>query len=197
MKPEVSFDIALSESLLAEYDGKLSLKMARPNRFALNYQDAGENSNIWFDGKAVTYLDVDTKHYAVVPGADSNAKTVAALFQDYGMRLPLTRLLFSDPHFEIMASGEGSDHLGMVMMNGKRVHHLAIHGGAVDIQLWIDAGDVPAVHKITILDRNHPLHPQYRAKFSRFERADQLDDGVFAAKLPDKAVETKLEPLKK
>ncbi len=197
VEAEVEFDIAVSENLLAEYHGVLNLQMSRPNGFVLDYQDAAENTKIWFDGKSVTYLAVESNHYAVVPGAKSNAQTVSALYQDYGIRLPLTRLLFSDPHFEIMASGEGSDHLGMFKMNGHDVHHVAIHSGAADIQLWIDAGETPMVRKISILDRSHPLHPRYSARFSRFERAEQLDDAVFTATLPDKAAESKLTPISK
>lgn len=193
---DIEFDAKLSPTLVTQYAGKLVANLSRPGKLFIDYEDGRESVKIWIDGAEVTYLDTLTGHFAKLEGAETVEATAGALFQAYGLVLPLTRLLVADAHSEIMNSGTQRTYLGKVKMGAGYAHHIAIHGGATDIQVWVDAGETPIIRKLVTVNRSLPFAPHYSATFTKFETSEQLADDLFTPVLPADAKESQLSRMK-
>lgn len=179
LEVDIDFDLLLSPSLVAQYSGKLKVKMSRPNRLFVGYEDSRESKILWLDGQNVTYVDVLTGHFAKVPGKKTVEESTFDLYNRYGVALPLANLLFTDASEEIMRGARSVNDLGKVTLSGKEVHHIAVHGETTDIQIWIDGGNEPLVHKLIIINRALPLAPRYVARFRKFDRPADIPESVF------------------
>jgi hypothetical protein len=192
LEAEIEFDILLSPTLLAQYDGELKVLMSRPNRLFVAYRDGFESKKLWFDGNNVTYLDVLTGLYAKVPGKETIEETVFELSQKYGLALPLAKLLFSDSYSEIAGSAHSIDYLGKISMSGATVHHIVARGEMTDIQVWIESDGKPVIRKMVIINHSLPFAPRYIAKLTKFERPEKFAGNPFSPVLPELSHETKM-----
>jgi hypothetical protein len=192
IEAQVEYDHFLTPSLLVAYTGKLHVKMSRPDRLFVGFQDRLVNRRLWIDGGDVTYLDVVTKHYSKEHGKKTIAETLAELHGKYGLSLPLANLLFSDSFARISGKTHAIDYLGKLSMGNTTVHHVVAHGEFADIQVWIDDGDAPVIRKILVINHGRPFAPRYSARFIKVGKPESFPNNTFSPDLPEKSRQTKM-----
>ncbi len=192
IEAQVEYDHFLTPSLLVAYTGKLHVKMSRPDRLFVDFQDRLVNRRLWIDGEDVTYLDVVTKHYSQERGKKTITETLAELHGKYGLSLPLANLLFGNSFARISGRTHAIDYLGKISMDNKTVHHVVAHGEFADIQVWIDDGDAPVIRKILVINHGRPFAPRYSARFIKIGKPKSFPKNTFSPVLPEKSQLTKM-----
>jgi len=192
LEAEIDYEVQVNEHLLAQYSGTMQLKMSRPDKLYVAYQDDFDDTKLWINGSNVTYLHETMGLYSQEPAKPGIDETVDDLHLKYELSLPLADVLFSDAFTEAAEFVHSAYDLGTVRLSGTPMRHFAMHGENADIQVWIDLGDEPTIHKIMIIDHGAQFAPRYVVEFTKISRPDRFKKGTFSPKLPKGAQPTKM-----
>jgi len=126
-----------------------SLTFARPNQFRLTTKGDVTSLELVSDGtKLITYmplLNAYTEHPAPAHWQQVLARTAAMT----GSGTFIMNLLADDPYAAMTAGVLEIKYVGQVKLDDRPVHLVAFRQGRFDVQMWIDAGKQPIVHKIS------------------------------------------------
>lgn len=196
IEAKITYDVPLGSSLMATYEGNVKVAVSRPGKLFIDYEDDRETFKVWINGKHVTYLDEIADHFSKMAGAATLEQTAGELFQTYGLVLPLSKLLLADVYAEILNGGPLISYLGKGRLDDAEVHHVVVHGGLTDTQLWINAGATPVLHKLVTVNRRQPLLPRFTATFAKFDLKDTLEEDLFEPNLSETSKATEFSRLR-
>jgi len=194
IEAELMFDRPVDDQLYVQNLGTVNIKIARPNKFFVFYKDQVDEKRFWYDGKHITYLDVQGLSFAKKPGQNNIETTVSNYYQVHGVRLPLTRLFFADPHLELANKNLTLVYLGLDQLEEGSTHHILVHGNGEHIQLWVDAQGPPKLRKVMVMNQEMLFGPRYGVYFRTIDQPSNLDDSVFSPQLPKEATQGDLPP---
>ena len=101
------------------------------------------------------------------------------LTREYGLNLPVTDLLVTDPCASLLANVRTGDNLGTHLAAGLACRHLAFTQKNADWQLWIENGKEPLPRKLVITDKTKMGWPQYAVTFQSFDFHPRLPAKIF------------------
>lgn len=176
---DARFELVATDGQKIEYGEQISVAVKRPRRIRASLDGDIAAREFWFDGKRAALFDPDTAIYATANVSGDIDKGLRTLANDYGMSAPLADFVLNDPYDALEEGLDSARYVGLGLVGDTLCHHLAFrHDGAVDWQLWVDAGYTRAPRRLVIVYVNRPGAPEYRV---------DLHDWDFAAKLPDSA----------
>jgi hypothetical protein len=78
--------------------------------------------------------------------------------------------------------------VGQATIDGRRVDHLALVTGGLELQYWLDAGtSLPA--RATVVYADHPLRPHFSVDFSDWRLDHRVKERAFALPMPKGAAQ--------
>jgi len=170
---------ALSFRAEITYDEVLSTGMRRPDRARANYQGDLRNTRAYYDGKTATILDLDSYEYWRAPMPETLDATMDRLMHKYGLSIPLSDLIVSDPAVTLLAKVVSGHYVGLSTVKGVKCHHLAFRQKEIDWQIWIEDGKHLVPRKVVITYKALPKSPQYTAVLSGWEFHERLPERLF------------------
>ncbi|APB32369.1 Putative periplasmic protein [Gloeomargarita lithophora Alchichica-D10] len=181
---DIQFDNILESGQKVQYSAFQKVYVQRPNRLRVDYTGDLRATRFFFDGQTMTLQDADQLFYATRPMVGTIDDAIAAVDQVFGLNIPLSNLVVSDPYGAVAPTITNSRYLGMGMVNRVPAHHLLYQTGERDVQVWVSDGREPTVQKILITYRDLPGSPQYTAVFSRWQFAPPLQARWFRFRPP-------------
>jgi len=167
----------------------------RPARFASDATGDTLNRSAWYDGKTITALEKDENTYLTVEMPGTIDAVLDKLADEYGIVVPLSDLVYSDPYTVLMEGVVYGEYRGIHLAAGVPCHHLAFSQEDIDWQIWIDAGPQPLPRKLVITYAEEPGAPQYTAVIKRWSLEPKFTEELFHFVPPEGATSlTTAEP---
>jgi hypothetical protein len=157
------FDVVRDSGQRIQYCNFRDVTIVRPNKIYSDVVGDTLNRRFWYDGKTATMLDKQRKLYSQVPAPPTIDATLDYLAEHYGLAVPLSDLVFSDPYAELTEKVTSGAYLGLHTVDQIQTHHLAFTQENLDWQIWIDAGAAPVPRRVVITYKQQPGQPQYQA----------------------------------
>lgn len=184
--PRFSVNITSSYEVLQESGQKIEfgesrkIIVSRPNglRVEVEHSD-GEKHLVLYDGKEITTFSPTQSVYAQVAKAGGIDEAIKYFLKDLRMRLPLAALLVSQLPAELERRTQALDYVEKNVIHGTPVHHLAAQTETVDYQVWIPAGVQPLPIRVVLTYKNAEGQPSFRAEFSDWNLAPEIQDNQF------------------
>lgn len=160
---------ATLERQVDESDMKLSFsyegmyQVQRPNAFHIEMTSDRQVRDYYFDGSRFTVSMPKAKAYASVPMPGKIVDALDAIYDSYGISLPLADLFY---WADAGAPTEGltsAMHVGYAKIGGKDADQFFYRGDDLDFQIWIARGPKPLPLRISITTRSSPAKPSYVA----------------------------------
>ena len=192
--PRFSVNLTSSYEVLQESGQKIEfgeirkITVSRPNglRIEVEHSD-GEKHLVLYDGKEITTFSPTQNVYAQVAKPGGIDEAVTYFLKDLHMRLPLAALLLSRLPTELERRTQALDYVEKDVIHGIPVHHLAGRTETVDYQVWIPAGAQPLPLRVVLTYKNAEGQPSFRAQFSDWNLAPEIQDNQFAFTPPEGA----------
>lgn len=183
---QARYDSVQASGQKIEFNENRSVTLSRPDRLRIEGTrgDGGRLLTV-FSGKEVVVLDYANKVYARTPQPGPLDDTIVYFVRDLGVRLPLAVMLLGRLPAELQERVQSVDYVELGKINGLPVHHIAARGETVDVQLWVADGAQPLPQRIVLTYRNAPGQPQFRADFSKWNLAPDIDAATFAVQVPE------------
>ncbi|MGH8607605.1 MAG: DUF2092 domain-containing protein [Gammaproteobacteria bacterium] len=183
-----SYDVLQGSGQKVEFSETRTITVSRPNQLRVEVaQSDGDKHLLLYDGKDITVFSPSQNVYAQASKPGGIDEAVRYFLKDLRMRLPLAALLLSRFPEEIQRRTRSLDYVEKTEIEGRPVHHLAGRTDTVDYQIWIPEGAQPLPLRVVLTYKNAEGQPQFRAQFSDWNLAPEVQDSQFAFSPPEGA----------
>lgn len=183
-----NFDVVQESGQKIEFGESRKITISRPNGLRVELEESnGEKHTVLYDGKHITVFSPSQNVYAQTAKPGGIDEAVRYFLKDLHMRLPLAALLLSRFPAEVESRTRSLDYVEKTLIDGVPVHHLAGRTETVDYQVWIAEGAQPLPLRIVLTYKNAEGQPEFRAQFSDWNLAPEVQDSQFAFTPPEGA----------
>jgi hypothetical protein len=154
----------------------------RPDGFTVKIKGTDRDSEVWYDGKRITFLANLQKKYAQGPIPPKLDDALDFIATHYDVPMPMADLLYSNPYEALMTPDTKGGWVGTETIEGQRTDHLAFQSDVVDWEIWITDQARPRQFQITY--KQDPGQPRVRYSFYDPDMAPKITGETFAAKIP-------------
>jgi hypothetical protein len=183
-----SFDVIQESGQKIEFGESRKITVSRPNGLRVELEESnGEKHLVQYDGKDITISSPTENVYAQVAKPGGIDAAVMYFLKDLHMRLPLAALLTSRFPAEVKSRTLSLDYVERTLIHGMPSHHLAGRTETVDYQVWIAEGAQPLPLRVVLTYKTAEGQPEFRAQFSDWNLAPQVQDSQFAFTPPEGA----------
>jgi hypothetical protein len=194
-KAEVADDQVYYGGKKLQYGMDMEIMVRRPDHLRVNAEGDLVDKQLYFDGKTLTLYDKDHNVYGAMTAPPDIEGALEKANQDFGLRVALTDL--ASPRLcELLTQGiKHALYVGLHKVRGVPCHHLSLDSEAVQLQVWVEAGDKPVPRKIVMTHKRATGSPQWTAYISDWNFSPQLPDELFAFTTPEGAEKIKFLPV--
>jgi hypothetical protein len=175
---ESSYDEVLKSGTRVQYHKSSAVTIERPGRLRVDAEGDKGPRSYWYDGRSVTVFDPERAYYAVLPAPDTLDAMLDAVAAR-GLVIPLDDLAHSKPCAGLAEHTREGRYAGLHYFNGAPHHHLLFITEAADIQLWLDASDIPLLRKVVIDYRDRPGVPRFEGVLTEWDFDPVIDPTTF------------------
>ena len=179
VKADVSYDEVLPTGQKLQFGERLACYVRRPDRLRAETVGRKKDRLFWYNGETINLLDHVQQTYAQAEAPGSIDRTLDLLVDRYGLSLPMSDLVISDPYESLMRSVKTGSYMGLDIVRAWKCHHLVFTQENIDWQLWIEDGEEFVPRKLVITYKNEPGEPQYVAHFDEWKMSVVLPDALF------------------
>ena len=164
---EGSLDVVTDDGQRIQLDGTTTYKIRRPG-FVIDYVSDMKSRRFIYDGKTFTVYSPKLGYYASVPAPATNKEVLDAIYNKYGISLPLVDLFrWGDGmNADRIKALKSAYSVGPATIDGAETDHYAFREADIDWEVWIQKGDQPLPRKLVIVDRTDPSHPTFTTRLS-------------------------------
>jgi len=171
-----------------EFGEVRNVTVSRPDQLRIEIERSDGNRNlILYDGSNITVNSLTEKVYAQTEKPGGIDAAIAYFIQELHMHLPLAVLLTSRLGAELENRVQSIDYVESTDIFGVPAHHLAGLTETVDFQVWVAAGDRSLPLRVVLTYRYAEGQPQYRAQFSDWDLAPEINNAMFTFTPPQGA----------
>jgi len=183
-----NYDVVQESGQKIEFGESRKITLSRPDGLRVEQEESsGEQHTVLYDGKDITVFSPSQNVYAQTSKPGGIDEAVMYFLKDLRMRLPLAALLLSRFPAEIESRTQSLDYVEKTLIHGMPSHHLAGRTETVDYQVWIAEGAQPLPLRVVLTYKNAEGQPQFRADFSDWNLASEVQDSQFAFTPPEGA----------
>lgn len=195
--PQFSFeaemveDVAFGTHQQVQANHRLSYFVKRPNK--LRFQVSGDfrNKDWYYDGKQIVAYDREKNLYSQEPFPPSIDAALAKARDELNLRLSIVGIARTD-FYEIVTAGVAKSTLvGMSKAAGVPCYQLLLEREPINVQLWIQAGEIPLLRKVVVTDKTEEGWPQWSAEIIKWNIGADLRDSFFEFAPPQGAMKIK------
>jgi hypothetical protein len=157
----------------------------RPNR--LWSHTTGSDSRdvtVTYDGTTLTVVGDTQKVYATFKVAPTLDETLDIISDRYDLRVAVADFLYSSPYDSFAGSDAKGGWVKKATVDGNTCDEVSYVMKAVDFTLAISSTERTLPCRVEITAKAEPGQPVSRLVFSKWNLQPQIDDSLFAAKVP-------------
>jgi hypothetical protein len=162
-----SLDVVTNDGQRIQLDGVTTYKARKPG-FVIDYVSNIKSRRFIYDGKTFTVYSPKLGFYAQAPAPGTNKDVLDAIYEKYGISLPLVDLFrWGDgTNADRIQALKSAYEVGTATIDGVDTDHFAFREADVDWEVWIQKGDQPLPRKLVIVDRTDPARPTFISRLS-------------------------------
>jgi hypothetical protein len=161
---KTSLDLVTQTGQRVQLDGTGSYKVRRPKGFVIEINTDWKKRVFLYDGTRFTVYAPELGYYAQVDAPATNLQTLDAIYEKFGIALPIEDLFrWNDVSSRRQDPLSSAIVVGERMIEGVPTDQYAFRQGDFDWQVWIARGDRPLPRKLVIVDRSDLAQPAYSA----------------------------------
>jgi hypothetical protein len=161
-----SLDVVTASDQRVQMDAVTRYKVMKPG-IRISFDSDVKDREFFYDGKTFTVFAPKLGFYASAPAPATNREFVKAIYDKFGVELPLADLFrWSDSDKSDVEALTSAFSVGTAKIDGVETDHWAFRQGDYDWEVWIEQGDRPLPRKLVIVDRTDDLRPGYTARLS-------------------------------
>lgn len=161
-----SLDVVTVHEQKLQMDAVVQYKVMQPG-IRINYDSDLKSRQYFYDGKNFTIYSPKLGFYATAPAPATNRQFLTAIYDKFGISLPLEDLFrWNDGDDSDIKALTSAFSVGTARIDGVPTDHWAFRQGDFDWEVWIEQGDRPVPRKLVIVDRTDPAMPAYIARLN-------------------------------
>lgn len=161
-----TLDLVTVSDQKLQMDAVVKYKVMRPGIW-VDFESDLKTRQFFYDGKTFTIYSPKLNYYASMPAPATNREFLKALYERFGLSLPLEDLFrWSDGDESDIKALTSAFGAGTSTIDGVSTDHWAFRQGDFDWEVWIEKGDRPIPRKLVIVDRTEPALPAYSARLN-------------------------------
>ncbi|GIK85705.1 MAG: hypothetical protein BroJett026_11860 [Betaproteobacteria bacterium] len=190
-----TLEVVLASGQKIQFDHTARLTVRRPDKLRAERTGDLVAQSFYYDGKTLTLLNADTKHYATVaaPGTIEAMLDYARATLD--LVTPAGDLVYRNAYDILMTDVTQGFVVGKGVIEGVRCDHLAFRAPHVDLEIWIQEGSQPLPRKLVITSRDVTSAPQFSVVATRWNLQPVLTARTFAFSPPAGAKKIEFLPV--
>jgi len=158
-----------------------SVKVDRPGKFQINVKGPSRDRSNYLNNGIYTMMDHQFNYYGQIKADDTIDGTLDFIYEEYGIRSPLSQLLYSKMNKRVKFSK--SKNFGPVMVDGTECDYVAFSNGVREVHVWITTGSNPLIKAYSIIDKME--EDEYRINTSiTWDLDAKILDSDFVFKAP-------------
>jgi hypothetical protein len=175
-RADITDDVVLSYGQKIQNGGIANVEVRRPNTLHVRYSGDERQTQVFYDGKYFTILDMAKLIYTKTNVPPTIDAAVDKIFDQFGFSVPIADLVYEDPYRILIENVETGFLVGRKLISGRPTFHLAFTQKEIDWQIWIEDGPRPLPRKLLITYKNETSSPQYTAILSDWNFQPRLSD---------------------
>ncbi len=175
-RADITDDAVLSNGQKIQNGGIANVEVRRPNKLHVRYSGDERRTQVFYDGKNFTILDMAKLVYTKTDVPPTIDAAVDKIFSQYGFSVPIADLVYEYPFRILIENVETGFMVGRTLIDGKPTFHLAFSQSEIDWQIWIEDGPRPLPRKLLITYKNEIGSPQYTAVLSSWNFQPRLSE---------------------
>ena len=185
----VSFtDARLGSGLLVSNSTELKVSIDRPGSMHISNFDGVASKELYFHEGMLTVYGTEMNYYAQASIPKNIDAAMAFALEELDVEAPLMDLIYQDASAHLIGSQETILYLtDKARIAGVDCHHIAIRGAEVDVQLWVEQGDLPLLRKIVITSKWEGGSPRFTANLL-WDSEPDFDQDIFKFKPPEGSI---------
>jgi hypothetical protein len=161
-----TIDVVTVNGQRVQLGAQVRYKVMRPG-IRVDFDGDLRDRQFFYDGKTFTINAPKLNFYATAPAPPTNREFLKALYDKFGISLPLDDLFrWNDGDNSDIDALTSAFSMGSANINGVATDHWAFRQGVFDWEVWIEQGDRPLPRKLVIVDRTDPALPAYSAQLT-------------------------------
>ena len=176
----VSFDDVHDGRQKLTYVRSGQTTMARGQGFVSRTEREGALRNYYYDGSVFIVASPNQKFYASTPFSGGFDALVREVRERTGAIIPLWSMMSENLPNGLLDDVLTADYLGLTLIAGREVHHLAFTEKEEDWQVWISTDEsAPLPLMLVGTEKTKVGWPQYRAYMSDWNLSPVIENGQF------------------
>ncbi len=175
-RADITDDAVLSNGQKIQNGGIANVEVRRPNKLHVRYSGDERRTQVFYDGKTFTILDMVKSVYTKTDVPPTIDAAVDKIFDRYGLSIPVADLVYENPFRILIENVETGFIAGRTLIDGKPTFHLAFSQKEIDWQIWIEDGPRPLPRKLLITYKDENGSPQYTAVLSSWDFQPRLSE---------------------
>jgi len=173
----------------------INVVVRRPDRLAIGVTGDDGSTRLYYDGKTVTLLGVEAKHYSTIPVPNTIQGMLETVMGKLGVDFPLADFLTSAPDKSFLSGVTSGREVNTVTIDGVPCRHLLFtQPPGIELELWIEKTDKALPRRLIVTYRSEPGQPSYVAEFSDWNFSVHPTDAEFTFQPPEGATQVELKP---
>ena len=161
-----SLDVVTVHDQRLQMDAVINYKVKKPG-IRIDYESDLKSRQYFYDGKNFTIYSPKLNFYASAPAPATNQEFLKAVYDKFGISLPLEDLFrWNDGDDSDIQALTSAFSVGTATIDGVATDHWAFRQGDFDWEVWIEQGARPLPRKLVIIDRTEPAMPAYIARLN-------------------------------
>ena len=176
----------------------MKVVVRRPDRVMINVAGDDGATKLFYDGKTVTLLGVESRKYATIPVPNTIQGMLDTVMGKFGVDFPLADLLTDAPDRSFMSGVTSGREINTVTIDGVPCRHLLFtQSPGIELELWVEKNDKALPRRLIITYRSERSQPSFVAEFSDWNFAVNSPDAEFTFQAPEGATQVSLTPIGK
>jgi hypothetical protein len=181
-----------AQALHIYHDSKITVR--RPDRLQVTANGDDGTVKMFYDGKSLSILHVDSNKYTTIPVPDTLQKMMEAAMGKLHVDFPLADFFTDAPNKAFLTGVTSGKQVGTVTIDGTPCRHLYFsQTGGIELELWLEQNEKSLPRRLIVTYTSLPGSPSYIAAFSNWDFSIQPTDSDFTFTPPAGATQLDLK----
>jgi hypothetical protein len=152
-------DDYLQNKILVTFSHNIHIDLQRPSKLYIDVEGDLKSRSYYLNSGDFTAYDKDLNYYGKLNTPKNIDDALDYLFEKYDIKTALANILYSDLDKRTPPKNKGF-YFGISEVNSIKCHHIAFAYDNQEMQLWIEVGNKPLIHKFSIVDKSETSFPR-------------------------------------
>lgn len=174
-----STEVVLVNGEKLNYNGQSQVLVDRRYGIRTDRHDGDLDGSLFYDRKTISFFRRGAGVYGSAEAPADMDEAIDFAREKLSLEAPAADLLYSDPYSFLSKGLTSARYLGVEGVRGVPAHHLALRGGDVDVQIWVQEGAAPLPVKYVITTQDVKGTPQYSVDIENWDVAPRVSADMF------------------